>query len=212
MAGSRSERLAPLAGLVFIALAIASGILSGSTPDANDTTVGVAGFWKVHDNKEIVSALLGGVGVVFFLWFLGSLWATLRRAEPEPGRVSATVFGGFLVFAVGILSVLAFQFAAADVADDSGVAPQVVQTLSVLQSDFFLPLSGGLIVGMLASAVAILRFRAFPRWLGGVALISGILFFTPGFFIGLILAGLWVIAMSILMFRTGGAPIAREAA
>jgi hypothetical protein len=203
---SRWERLAPLTGVVFVALAIVSIILSGSTPDSTDTTAGVVGFWQAHDSREMTSGLLGALAVVFFLWFLGSLRSALGRSERQSERLATTVFAGFLVFAVGLLSILGFQFAAADVADNSGVAPEVVGTLSVLQSDFFFPLSVGLIVGFLSSAVAIWRYGAFPRWLAYLAIVAAILFVTPAFFVGLPLAGIWVLVVSVLMYQEAGAP------
>ena len=205
MRRSTLDRLAPLTGIVAIGLIIAGGILSGSTPDANDSTAGIVGFWRLHDTKEIVAAFLGALGIAFFLWFFGALRSVLRASEGEPGRLAATAFGGFLVFSIGALALLSFQFAAADVADDSGVAPQAIQALSVLQSDFFFPLTAGLLVGMLASAAAVLRFGAFPRWTGYLALVVGILFVTPLFFIAFPLAGIWVIIVCVLMFRAAGA-------
>lgn len=202
---SRWEKLAPLTGVVFVALAIVSIALSGSTPDSTDTTAGVAGFWQAHDNREATSALLGALAVIFFLWFLGSLRSALTRNERQSERLGTTVFAGFLVFAVGLLALLSFQFAAADVADNSGVAPEVVGTLSVLQSDFFFPLSVGLIVGFLSSAVAIWRYGVFPRWLAYLAIVAAILFVTPAFFVGLPLAGIWVLVVSVLMYQQAGA-------
>ena len=202
---SRWERLAPLTGVVFVVLAIVSIILSGSTPDSTDTTTGVVGFWQAHDSREATSGIVGAVAIIFFLWFLASLRTTLGRNGGQSERIATTVFAGFLVFAVGLLALLSFQFAAADVADNSGVAPEVVGTLSVLQSDFFFPLSVGLITGFLATAIAILRYGAFPRWLAYFAILTAVLFFTPGFFIGIILAGIWVLVASVLMYQQAGA-------
>jgi hypothetical protein len=203
MSSSRWERLAPLTGIVFVVFAVVAAILSGSTPDPNDSTAGVAGFWQVHDTRELWSSYIGALGVVFFLWFVGSLRAALRRYEGEPGRLAGTAFAGFIVFAVGLLALLGTQFAAADVADDSGVAPQVVGTLSVLQSDLFFPLTIGLAVGVIATGLAILRFAGLPGWLGWVSIVIGVITLTPVGFFGFLAAILWIVIVSVMLYLRG---------
>ena len=45
----------------------------------------------IQENRRLLgaSAFLIGLAGVFLLWFVGSLYSTLRRAEGEPGRLSA---------------------------------------------------------------------------------------------------------------------------
>ena len=55
------------------------------------------------------------------------------------------------------------------------VAPQVTQTFSALQSDFFFPLAIGFSVFLLASGLAMLRTGLFPAWMGWAAVVLGVL-------------------------------------
>jgi hypothetical protein len=71
--------------------------------------------------------------------------------------------------------------------------------------DFFTVLSAGLAVTMLAAGATTLRFGGLPRWLGYVALLIGITAVTPAGFFSFMVAGLWVIIVSVLLYRQGTA-------
>ena len=202
---STLERLAPLTGVVFVALFIASFIVGGETPDVNDSVDTVVSYWRDNDTEAQFAAAMLMWGSVFAIWFGASVRTALRRVEGEPGRLSALVFAGWVVFAVGACSFAGFSFAAADVADESNVAGEAVQAISILSSDFFTVLSAGLAVTMLAAGAATLRFGGLPRWLGYVALLIGITAVTPVGFFSFMVAGLWVIVVSVLLYREGAA-------
>ncbi|HYX77754.1 MAG TPA: hypothetical protein VE727_00205, partial [Solirubrobacterales bacterium] len=95
------RRIVPLTGLVFVVLLVVSFIVGGDTPDPDASAQEVASFYTSHDTSTAVSALLGGLGVVFFLFFLGILRGELRRHEEGPGVLSGTVFAGGIVLALG---------------------------------------------------------------------------------------------------------------
>jgi hypothetical protein len=202
------ERLAPLTGIVFVALLLfVIFVVSNGEPDATDSTLSAATYWKAHDGREMIGALIAGVGVLFLVWFAGSLRATMRAAEGGEGRLSAIAFGGFLLFAVGGLLFAGIDFAAADTAGD--VPPQVTQTLSVLNSDLFIPVSVGAGIAMLATGVATLRFGPLPKGMGWFAVVIGVVSMTPGGFFGFMGLLLWTLIASVLLYR---APPAAAAA
>ena len=56
-------------------------------------------FFADHLNGIRAQVMLNSIGIVFFLWFLGTLWSSLRAAEggrrgarrsPRPARSSAS--------------------------------------------------------------------------------------------------------------------------
>ena len=194
---STLERLAPLTGVLFVALLVASFIVGGESPDADASTQEVVEFWA-DDDTQILSAILGALAAVFVVWFGASLSAALRRFEGEPGRLSSLVFAGFIILAVGASAFCGFQFAAADTVND--VPPEVTQTLSVLFSDFFFPLAVGNMVALIASGISILRHGALPSWLGYLALVLGIAAVTPVGFFAFLGAGIWVLVVSVLLY------------
>jgi hypothetical protein len=205
---STLERLAPLTGVAFVLLFIAAFVISGETPGTDDPVGEVRDYWVDNDAENIWSAAFVLWGSVLAIWFAASLRTALRRSEGEPGRLSGLVFAGWIVFAVGALAFAGFGFAAADVADEADVGDEVIQTLSILNSDFFPIVTGGLAVAMLASGIAVLRHGGIPRWLGYFALLIGITAVTPIGFFSFLAAGIWVLIVSLLLYQSEGAPTA----
>lgn len=191
------KRLAPLTGVVFAALLVASFIVSGNTPDSDASAQEVASFYSSHETSQAISALLGGLAVIFFLFFLGILRGELRRREEGPGVLSATAFAGGILLAVGGASFAGITIALADNPDK--IDPSASQALSVLSNDFFVPLGAGTVVFLIASGIAMVRGTAFPTWLGWAAIVIGVLWITPAFFVAGPGALLWVLVVSILL-------------
>ena len=147
---STLERLAPLSGILFVALIIASFFVLGDTPDVKDSTDDVFNFWKDNVTEGQWAGGLMVWAAIAAIWFGASLRGALRRASDEADRLAALAFAGWVVFAVGAASFAGFNFAAADAADHD-VTGTVVQTISVLGEDFFPIIAVGLVVALLAA-------------------------------------------------------------
>ncbi len=191
------KRLAPLTGALFVALLIASFIVTGETPDADASAQEAVSFYTSNDTSVAVSAGLGGAAVVAFLFFVGILRGELRRYEAEPGVLSATAFAGGILVAVGGAAFSSFALTLSDTADK--LDPSAVQALNALNEDFFIPLGAGSLVLLLAAGIAIVRTLAFPKWLGWTAIVFGVLWLTPAFFIAGPGALLWILIVSIML-------------
>jgi hypothetical protein len=213
MTRSNLERYAPLTGIVFVVLVVIAAIVGGETPDVDDSTISVVRWWQDNDTSQIWANSIAAWSTIFLVWFAGSLRTALRRAEGEPGRLSVVSFGGALLIAAGLLSFAGFGFAAADIADDvPDVAPAVVQTLSVLNSDFFLLVAGGTGLFMIATGLAVVRFGALPTWMGYVAVVLGIAAVTPLGFFAFLATGIWILIASVLLYQRGQPSAAPSAA
>jgi hypothetical protein len=199
-------RYAPLAGIAFVALLVASIIVSGSSPDTNDSTVKVVAEWTKNDSKQMTGAILSALAIVPFLWFLGSLRSALRVAEGGTGRLSATAFAGGIVLASFAIADSSIQFAVADSVGD--VPPLVTQSLSVLYSDFFFGFPVGLGVFGIATGLVVLRTGLLPAWLGWVIFALGIISFAGpiGFFASFGVFA-WIVIVSIILFQRGDATV-----
>jgi hypothetical protein len=192
------ERYAPLTGLLFVVLVIVAVIVGGETPGANDPIGEVVEYWRDNDEKAVAASIIAAFSAVALLWFAGVWRATLAAAEGGPARLANTAFAGAILGAAGWSMFIGFNFMAAETVDD--VAPQVTQTFSALQSDFFFPLAIGFAVFLLASGLAVLRTGVLPGWMGWVALVLGVLSVTPAGFFALILMLAWTIAVSLMLF------------
>jgi hypothetical protein len=192
------ERYAPLSGLLFVVLVIVAVIVGGESPDADDGLAKVVKYWNDNQDQAIVTSIIAAFSAIALLWFAGVWRATLTAAEGLPARLASTAFGGAIVGAMGWSALIAFNFAAADTADN--VAPQTTQALSVLQADFFFPLTIGFSVFLLASGLAIVRGAILPSWTGWVALFLGVVAATPVGFFGILGMLIWIAVISIMLF------------
>ena len=78
------RRLAPLTGIVFAVLLVVT-FATPSTPDVHDTGVQVINHYRAHHGAHLLGDLTGGVGVVFFLFFISSLRSFFRDKEGADG-------------------------------------------------------------------------------------------------------------------------------
>jgi hypothetical protein len=212
LASQRWHVLAPLTGLLFVALAVAAFIISGETPDTDDSPQKILSFYVDNDSSQLWAGAVLAWAVVPFLFFLGVLRSTLRAAEGAIARLSTVAFAGGIVLAFGALSFAGFTFTLGDVADD-GLTPQAAQALNALNSDFFFPVAVGVATLLIATGIASLGSRALPAWLAWAALVIGIVALTPlGFFAFLVFL-LWVVVTSVVLWRARAAgPAATESA
>lgn len=191
-----SRMWAPLTGVLFVALLVAGAVIVGETPDATeDSAQEVLDFYAEDDDSVGLGSILWGLAAVFLLFFAGWLRSLLREAEGPGGVLSAVSLAGAIVLAVGLTSSAAFSFAIADVADDIE-DPIVFQTLNALVWGYWLPFAAGVITFMVANGISIIRHGAFPAWLGWVAIVAGVLMFSPAFIVAAPLVGLWVLVVS----------------
>ena len=151
---------------------------------------------------------------LFFLFFLGSLWSNLRRAEGESGCLSATAFGaGVMSITIKVASaapVLAARYRAGD-----GLDPQLARTLQDINDASFGLSFFPLAVLLAAFAIVAIRSNTLPRWLGWIAAAFGLAFIVGGMAgttdlqsewagLPMILFTFWVIAASVVLFRRAG--------
>jgi hypothetical protein len=200
----RWSKLAPLTGLLFVALTLVSIFTGGETPAANARPAKVIAYYTTHASKVETSAILIALAFVVLVLFAGTLRSYLRRAPAAEGP-SALVPVGAGLMAIGAWSVAAIEYGLAH--NLSALGTQTAQTLSLLSNELFIPVLGGTFVFMFCAGLAIVRGAPLPKWLGWVAIVLGILMLVPpvGFF-ALILALIWIIIASILIYQRTDAP------
>jgi Domain of unknown function (DUF4386) len=193
------ERLAPLTGLVFVAIVVAVFAIGGETPDQHDTAQEVQAFYGAHHDKHEILSYILAFSMPFLLFFASILRHDLRK-RGGTGQLANAAFGGGVVATVGF-GILAMVHLALAVAADSANTIGTTQVLNVLDSNDFLPMAAGMGVLVLAAGWSSLRHGGMPRWLAWVGIVIGIAIFTPAGFIGFLASGLWVAIVSILLTR-----------
>ncbi len=191
----RWTRLAPLTGVIAVVLAVIAGIVAGAEPpDADAPADEVVAFYVDEDSSLIAGSILTAYAALFLVFFAGALRVALRRAEAQ-GGLSAFALAGGVIMALGTLIFAGLDFTLADTA--GSLDPAAAQALHAISEQLFFPLAIGLATLFLASGIAIVRGAALPAWLGWVAIVIGIVALTPAAFFAFLLAGIWILVVSI---------------
>ena len=216
----RWERLAPLTGVVAVALWIVGIVVIEGTADrSGESAAEVLAAFDEDGTSILVGAFLFALGTAFFVWFLGSLRAAFLAAEGTPGRLTAVAFAGGVGKAVFDLAVMGTLAAGAIAADEGDFAPEAAQAVAAIDTAFFVGAEFMAAVFMSAAAFVVVRTRVLPVWLGWLAAVIavGVLVIPIGWAFLLFGLPLWVLLASVLLWRSapagpaGTAPIASTA-
>lgn len=212
VAKARWEQIGAAGGIAYVVLQLVSQALiqvGGSEPPFNAPAAEIEAFFM---NRNPQLAAIGGffsvLSVIAFLWFLGVLWARLRRHEGELGWLSLVAFVSGVAGIATILGSGGWELAILRI--DEGLEAETFRLLfdqgNLAFATFWVALAGML----LAAGVVTIRDGALPRWLGwyglvvAVALLAAraVWFAASGAkFVPYLLFWVWLIAASIFLIR-----------
>ena len=216
------ERWARAAGIGFVVLTVAAFITGGEAPTVTDSTEELISYYDGDRAQVLVSSLLFGIAVIFFLWFAAAI-ANLLRDSGE-ARLGATVIATATSFVALQLALTAMGAALAySIAGqgDAGVVKALFDLQWLLDMFAALPSAGF----VLAASIGLMRTRAVPPWLSwaGIAVVALFVlrstnwasdgFWSPtgGFvFILIPVALLWILTTSVVLFRKAPATTVAE--
>jgi hypothetical protein len=204
----RSERYAPLTGLAAVLLWIVGAFLleKDDRPDGKDTTAFVA-WVEENDTSILAGAIIFGFGVLFFLWLLGSLRTALLAAESGTGRLATIAFASGVAVSISLMFTYLPHAQAAF--DHENTSDTGIEALVRVGDAFF----GGAVlfsIPMLtATALAVIRFGALPRWLAWFSLFVALVMAIPtlGFFGVVVGLPVWTVLVSVLLYRSTVRPM-----
>jgi hypothetical protein len=207
----RTPKLLPLGGIIAVLLIALAVVIDGGSPEPDDSAAKVMSFYSAHDVRALAAALVLAASVPFLVFFAVALATALWPSEAGVRPVWALVLVAGSGLAGGaILLAAAVHFALADGADH--LSPSALQVLNVVDGDSWVAWNAGIGVMMLGAAGSLLTGAAASRRLGWTALPLGVLLFIPfADFFALLGSGLWMLAMSVVMFRRAR-PLAYAAA
>jgi hypothetical protein len=206
------ERWAILSGALAVPFWIA-GIALISTKVKGDKGPEILANYQKHSDGTLAAGLLWSIGILLFIWFLGSLRSRYLTAEGGTGRLTALAYGGGLVAAtLGMLIPAADQVGALNKNDIDASGAAVLHNFS---DGFFIAAEYTLTVFFFASAILALRYAALPKWLGWFSVLIGIvLLIGPiGWAAFIFATPIWILIVSVWLFmRTpAAAPVTTPA-
>jgi hypothetical protein len=194
------ERLLPLSGIMFVVLVLITSIgLNNDAPTTSAPAAEVASYYGENDVAQGIGSFLIAAAVLFLVLFAVAL-ASLRPQTDarlwERVLVGGSVLAGAIFLLTGILN-----FALVDGATNEA-SKEALQALSLALGNNWVGFNAGLGVMMVGAGGTLLgRPRLYPA-LGWSALVLGIALFIPFVdFIALLLSAIWIVVVSVVLFR-----------
>ena len=174
-----------------------------NSPEASAPGAAVVAFYKAHQSDQRIAAILLAFGFIFLLFFAGSLRGYLRQT-PVSESLSSIALAGAAVLMAGEAVGTGLTFALTD--SPGSLDPAAAQALNVLSAGMVLIPAAGFFVFGISIGLAILGGTGLPKWLGWTAIAMGIVVVTPAEGFSFLALVLWMVTVSILMFRAAAKP------
>jgi hypothetical protein len=201
------DRWATLSGALAVPFWIAAVILISVKAEGSKGPKILVSYQQ-HSDGILLAGLLWSIGVLLFIWFLGSLRTHYLATEGDPGRIAALAYGGGIAASViAMLIPVADEVGALNKNDIDASGASVLHHFS---DGFFVAAEYTLPVFFFAGAILALRYAALPKWLGWLSVLIGIvLLIGPiGWAAFIFATPIWILIVSVWLFmRTpAGAP------
>lgn len=203
---ARWQRIEPLAGIVFVVLAVIA-VVTAPGEDFLADPAELADYYVDNSDRVIVAEIIGGIAIFAFFFFVGAVRNRLRVSETPEGGLPALAFGGGIAAATLILVANAATMAGAFRAEEDGqIDPAIAAALNDVSSLIIgIAAPVALAVFVAATGVVSIATGVLPRWLGWLSLLLALGFLIP--FISYIFwlpFGLWVLVVSVLLYMRPG--------
>ena len=190
------KRFAPLAGIVFVVLAVFAIIgLGGDTPSGDDSAAKIEAFYQAHHGRQSAAAYVLAIAVLFLAIFGAAAFLELRGGRAGVGDIVFVI--GTAVAGAGFLISASIHLALSEGVHDH-ISPVATQAINSIDSYDYLTFTG-LGIMLIGAAVTMIPRPGALRWLGWIGLVGGIAIYTPAGFIGFAVSGLWIIATAIVL-------------
>jgi hypothetical protein len=173
MGNDRYARYGAATGIIFLVFMVVGFSLYGADiPDTDAPAEEWATWYSDHESRIQTGLTLVGVGLFFFIWFLGSLRTALAAAEVGGGRLASVAYGGGLISAVFLM--IAVTGAAAAAFHAGEVDPAITQALNDLGLVVGGPAAGAVTALFAATAIVGYRHGALPAPVAGFSALAAI--------------------------------------
>jgi hypothetical protein len=172
---STVQRLVAASGIFFVILLIICFALTGDeTPDDGDALSEWTKFAKDNESNMRIGVMVFGLAAYNFLLFLGWLRSVLGEAEL---RARGFNRAGYIVLAAGTAGIVGLGVGIGTTGGalaDPDTPPEILKAMNDLGAGGWIMASAGM--GALFVTIGLVNqtLRAFPAWLGWVALACGL--------------------------------------
>ena len=144
---SKWERYAALGGIWFVVLNVIAAFLPGTPPSTDDSAEKIAKSFSDHRARSRPPQLLAVLGLIGLLWWFGSLWRLMVKAEDDRPRMAVVALAGLALGGAMALAGGAITSAVALQHQDVGGGAKFFYILSLV---LFASAGAGLVVHIAA--------------------------------------------------------------
>ena len=151
-------------------LDVVGSFLPGTPPASDASAAKVATYFRDHSSGIKAQLLIGGLGIAALMWWFGTLWRMLSRAEGERPRLA-------IVAAVSLVTGLVLALVSSAINSAVAIHPADVATTYLFFSFSLIVIAaGGLGIGVFLLAACTVTYRAglTPRWVSYVGWAAGV--------------------------------------
>jgi magnesium-transporting ATPase (P-type) len=201
-------RWSPVAGIVFVILWIITFVITGNSPDSNDSNSKIVAYYNDsgHRARDIAALFLVLAASLFFLWFLASLRARLVQAEGGGAGLAAAAFGAGLVWTVlTFAAVVCFaspSFARSDT-DAFQLDPNTFRLLNDLGYVLWFGGTTIAVVTVVGTAIVSARTGLLPKWLTWLSFAVAATLLVAFLFVPILIFLAWVLVVSSVLVWKG---------
>jgi hypothetical protein len=207
--GGALARWASLGGVLYVVLFVIGVIVMFSgEPNSDSSPAKVIAYYSKssHRDKINIGWIIAGLGVFFFLWFLGALRQTIRRLEGGDGFLTTVTTIGGAIYATLAFAALALNAGIRTMSDDTfhhTVYPGLIHAAD--DASYMMHATGGAGASAMifAATIAGMRARAIPGWAGWLGILAGLLALFSIIFFPQAAIGIWILVVSGGMFIRG---------
>lgn len=213
---SKWERWASLGGILFAVSTAVGAALPGSPPKTSDSAAKISDFIADKGDELRWAAFLAGLATIGLLWWLGSVYRTLRRGEGGSPRL-AIVAVGAAIFAAAVSTIGSVMLGSLPIIGVRTLSPAGARLFYIMSSNVTVATVFGMAVFLAAFSVVIIRSHVLPVWLGWIGVLIAIVavfgggvvsstrdVFFYGSFGAFIAFLIWVLVVSGLMLAGKG--------
>ena len=165
------QRYGLLSGVVFVVLNVV-GVIAGGTPPSRGASAEKISKYFVDKAGGIkLGAIVFAIGLIFGLWWIGSLWRVIGRLEPDGPRLALIVVLGFAVSAAVAAVGQALFAGPALRLDTLGGTTELMWSVGFVAYSIVMAVTAA---QMLALAALVMRTKFLPVWMGWLALASAV--------------------------------------
>lgn len=203
------QEWAALGGVLYVVLFVIGNLLMFAGASAgDDPPAKIKAFFADSGHRDRISLgwIVAGLGLFFFLWFVGALREAVRRTEGD-GLLTTLTGAGGVVYATLAFGAIALNSAVRTMSDDTyrhQVYPELIHAAD--DAGYVMHATGGAGIALMviAASIALTRSGFLPGWTLWVGLVVGLAALASIAFLPVILWLLWILAMAITLFARGG--------